>query len=108
VPIIKSAGVLHFGSELRDANPSGTPMRVWGSRRSSPGRQRTAFARDLVAEELGMLKSIKRSVRVVTASGDDLTEPPSTLRYASLEGRRADTHAARGCHQGLRCENDKA
>jgi hypothetical protein len=78
-----------------------SPLRI-SSRR---GR---AFARDLVAEELGVLKLIKRSMRVLTASGDDLTEPPSTLRYASLEGRRADTHAARGCHQGLRCENDKA
>jgi hypothetical protein len=51
------------------------------------------FARDLVTQELGILSLIGRGVRVVTASGDDLTNTDD-VREAHLyplapEGARA-------------------
>lgn len=46
------------------------------------------FARDLVAQELGLLLLIKRDVRVLTASGDDLTETadPSRVMMRQIAG----------------------
>jgi hypothetical protein len=38
------------------------------------------LARELVTQELGIIALIKRSVRVLTANGDDLTD--STIRRA--------------------------
>jgi len=38
------------------------------------------FARDLVAQELGLLLLIKRNVRVLTANGDDLTDTSDPSR----------------------------
>src|SRR5262245_64259031 len=38
------------------------------------------FARDLVAQELGVLTLIKRGMRVITTSGDDLTETTDPSR----------------------------
>jgi DNA invertase Pin-like site-specific DNA recombinase len=48
----------------------------------------TRFARDLVAQELGLLLLIKRDVRVLTASGDDLTETadPSRVMMRQIAG----------------------
>ena len=48
----------------------------------------TRFARDLVAQELGLLLLIKRGVRVLTASGDDLTETvdPSRVMMRQIAG----------------------
>ena len=46
------------------------------------------FARDLVAQELGLLLLIKRGVRVLTASGDDLTDTsdPSRVMMRQIAG----------------------
>ena len=38
------------------------------------------FARDLVAQELGVLMLIKRGMKVITASGDDLTDATDPSR----------------------------
>jgi DNA invertase Pin-like site-specific DNA recombinase len=46
------------------------------------------FARDLVAQELGVLMLIKLSMRVITASGDDLTDAtdPSRIMMRQIAG----------------------
>ena len=46
------------------------------------------FARDLVAQELGVIMLVKRGMRVVTASGDDLTETsdPSRVMMRQIAG----------------------
>jgi DNA invertase Pin-like site-specific DNA recombinase len=40
------------------------------------------FARSMLAQELGVALMVKRGVRVVTASGDDLTETDDEMRVA--------------------------
>jgi len=40
------------------------------------------FARDLITQELGILSLIQRGVRVVTASGDDLTQTDDPMKKA--------------------------
>src|SRR5829696_3297094 len=42
----------------------------------------TRFARDLVTQELGILALIGRGVRVLTASGDDLTSTDDPFKVA--------------------------
>ena len=46
------------------------------------------FARDLVAQELGLLMLIKRGVRVLTAAGDDMTDTsdPSRIMMRQIVG----------------------
>jgi DNA invertase Pin-like site-specific DNA recombinase len=46
------------------------------------------FARDLVAQELGLLLLMKRGVRVLTANGDDLTDTadPSRVMMRQIAG----------------------
>src|SRR5215468_4354145 len=46
------------------------------------------FARDLVAQELGVLMLIERKMRLITASGDDLTEAtdPSRIMMRQIAG----------------------
>ncbi len=48
------------------------------------------FARDLVAQELGVIMLIKRGMRVITASGDDLTDAtdPSRIMMRQIAKRR--------------------
>jgi hypothetical protein len=55
------------------------------------------FARDLVAQELGLLLLIKRDVRVLTASGDDLTETadPSRVMMRQIAGSFSQYEKAR-------------
>jgi DNA invertase Pin-like site-specific DNA recombinase len=55
------------------------------------------FARDLVAQELGLLLLIKRGVRVVTASGDDLTDTsdPSRVMMRQIAGSFAQYEKTR-------------
>jgi DNA invertase Pin-like site-specific DNA recombinase len=55
------------------------------------------FARDLVAQELGLLLLIKRGVRVLTASGDDLTDTsdPSRVMMRQIAGSFAQYEKAR-------------
>jgi len=55
------------------------------------------FARDLVAQELGVLLLIKRGMRVVTASGDDLTDSndPSRITMRQIAGSFAQYEKAR-------------
>jgi len=55
------------------------------------------FARDLVAQELGVLMLIKRGMRVITASGDDLTEAtdPSRIMMRQIAGSFAQYEKAR-------------
>jgi DNA invertase Pin-like site-specific DNA recombinase len=50
------------------------------------------FARDLVAQELGVLMLIKRGMKVVTASGDDLTDAtdPSRIMMRQIAGSFAE------------------
>jgi DNA invertase Pin-like site-specific DNA recombinase len=55
------------------------------------------FARDLVTQELGILVLIKLGVRVVTASGDDLTDStdPSRKMMRQIAGSFAEYEKAR-------------
>jgi DNA invertase Pin-like site-specific DNA recombinase len=55
------------------------------------------FARDLVAQELGVLMLIKRGMRVLTASGDDMTEAtdPSRIMMRQIAGSFAQYEKAR-------------
>jgi DNA invertase Pin-like site-specific DNA recombinase len=55
------------------------------------------FARDLVAQELGILLLINRGVRVVTANGDDLTDTsdPSRVMMRQIAGSFAQYEKAR-------------
>jgi DNA invertase Pin-like site-specific DNA recombinase len=55
------------------------------------------FARDLVAQELGLLLLIKRSVRVLTANGDDLTDTsdPSRVMMRQIAGSFAQFEKTR-------------
>jgi DNA invertase Pin-like site-specific DNA recombinase len=55
------------------------------------------FARDLVAQELGVIMLIKRGMRVITASGDDLTEvtDPSRVMMRQIAGSFAQYEKAR-------------
>jgi DNA invertase Pin-like site-specific DNA recombinase len=55
------------------------------------------FARDLVAQELGLLMLIKRDVRVLTAMGDDMTDTsdPSRIMMRQIAGSFAQYEKAR-------------
>jgi DNA invertase Pin-like site-specific DNA recombinase len=55
------------------------------------------FARDLVAQELGLLLLIRRGVRVLTATGDDLTDTtdPSRVMMRQIAGSFAQYEKAR-------------
>jgi len=55
------------------------------------------FARDLVAQELGLLLLIKRGVRVLTANGDDLTDTsdPSRVMMRQIAGSFAQYEKTR-------------
>jgi DNA invertase Pin-like site-specific DNA recombinase len=55
------------------------------------------FARDLVAQELGLMALIKRGVRVATANGDDMTstEDPSRIMMRQIAGSFAQYEKAR-------------
>ena len=55
------------------------------------------FARDLVAQELGVLMLIERKMRLITASGDDLTEAtdPSRIMMRQIAGSFAQYEKAR-------------
>jgi DNA invertase Pin-like site-specific DNA recombinase len=55
------------------------------------------FARDLVAQELGLLALIKRGVRVLTGNGDDLTDTsdPSRVMMCQIAGSFAQYEKAR-------------
>src|SRR5262249_8388341 len=57
----------------------------------------TRFARDLIAQELGVLLLIKRGVRVLTAAGDDLTDAsdPSRVMMRQIAGAFAQYEKAR-------------
>jgi DNA invertase Pin-like site-specific DNA recombinase len=50
------------------------------------------FARDLVAQELGVLMLINRGMRIITASGDDLTDAtdPSRIMMRQIAGSFAE------------------
>ena len=55
------------------------------------------FARDLVAQELGVIMLIKRGMRVITASSDDLTESndPSRVMMRQIAGSFAQYEKTR-------------
>ena len=55
------------------------------------------FARDLIIQELGILSLIKRGVRVLTASGDDLTasDDPTRKLMRQVAGAFAEYERAR-------------
>lgn len=55
------------------------------------------FARDLVAQELGLMMLIKRGVRVFTASGDDMTDTadPGRIMMRQIAGSFAQYEKAR-------------
>jgi DNA invertase Pin-like site-specific DNA recombinase len=57
----------------------------------------TRFARDLVAQELGITLLIQRGVRVVTGAGDDLTDTsdPSRVMMRQIAGAFAQYEKAR-------------
>ena len=59
------------------------------------------FARDLVAQELGLLMLIKRGVRVLTAGGDDMTDTsdPSRIMMRQIAGSFAQYEKARLVHK---------
>jgi hypothetical protein len=54
------------------------------------------FARELVTQELGILALIKRSVRVLTASGDDLTDSSDPSRKMMRQNRRVVRRVRKG------------
>jgi DNA invertase Pin-like site-specific DNA recombinase len=55
------------------------------------------FARDLVTQELGIIALIRRGVRVLTATGDDLTDStdPSRKMMRQIAGSFAEYEKAR-------------
>jgi DNA invertase Pin-like site-specific DNA recombinase len=55
------------------------------------------FARDLMTQELGILSLIKLGVRVITASGDDLTDTSDPMKKAmrQIAGAFAELEKAR-------------
>jgi DNA invertase Pin-like site-specific DNA recombinase len=53
------------------------------------------FARDLVTQELGILALINRNVRVLTASGDDLSSDPSRVMMRQIAGSFAQYEKSR-------------
>jgi DNA invertase Pin-like site-specific DNA recombinase len=55
------------------------------------------FARDLVAQELGLLMLIKRGMRVITAFGDDMTDAtdPSRIMMRQIAGSFAQYEKTR-------------
>src|SRR6202035_382193 len=55
------------------------------------------FARDLVTQELGIIALIRRGVRVLTASGDDLTDSsdPSRKMMRQIAGSFAEYEKSR-------------
>lgn len=57
----------------------------------------TRFARDLVTQELGILSLVGRNVRVLTASGDDLTntDDPFKVAMRQIAGAFAQLEKAR-------------
>jgi len=57
----------------------------------------TRFARDLMTQELGILSLIKLGVRVITASGDDLTDTSDPMKKAmrQIAGAFAELEKAR-------------
>ncbi len=57
----------------------------------------TRFARDLITQELGILALVGRGVRVLTASGDDLTETSDPFKVAmrQIAGAFAQLEKAR-------------
>jgi DNA invertase Pin-like site-specific DNA recombinase len=65
------------------------------------------FARDLVTQELGVLALIERGVRVLTASGDDLTntDDPFKIAMRQIAGAFAQLEKARLVSKlkGARC-----
>jgi DNA invertase Pin-like site-specific DNA recombinase len=57
----------------------------------------TRFARDLIAQELGIVVLVSRGVRVITAAGDDLcdTSDPSRVMMRQIAGAFAQYEKAR-------------
>ena len=57
----------------------------------------TRFARDLMTQELGILSLIKLGVRVITATGDDLTDTSDPMKKAmrQIAGAFAELEKAR-------------
>jgi DNA invertase Pin-like site-specific DNA recombinase len=49
------------------------------------------FARDLIAQELGIVLLVARGVKVITAAGDDLTDTsdPSRVMMRQISSNRA-------------------
>jgi Resolvase, N terminal domain len=83
---------------FRDPAVSGANPEASGVRTVlSLWRTQAAFARDLVAEELGVLLLIKWDLRVLTASGDDLTDTsdPSRVMMRQIAGSFAQYEKAR-------------
>jgi DNA invertase Pin-like site-specific DNA recombinase len=59
------------------------------------------FARDLIAQELGVLTLVQRGVRVLTANGDDMTDSsdPSRTMMRQIAGSFAQFEKARLVHK---------
>jgi DNA invertase Pin-like site-specific DNA recombinase len=57
----------------------------------------TRFARDLIAQELGIVVLVSRGVKIVTANGDDLTDTsdPSRVMMRQIAGAFAQYEKAR-------------
>jgi DNA invertase Pin-like site-specific DNA recombinase len=57
----------------------------------------TRFARDLIAQELGIVVLVSRGVRIITANGDDLcdTSAPSRVMMRQIAGAFAQYEKAR-------------
>jgi Resolvase, N terminal domain len=85
------AMLAHELAEILFERPHGTDCNM-----ALPDRQ-TAGARDLVAQELGLLTLIKRGVRVLTSTGDDMTDTsdPSRIMMRQIAGSFAQYEKAR-------------
>jgi DNA invertase Pin-like site-specific DNA recombinase len=83
---------------LADKNDAGfSPATRHNGVRTVLVEDATRFARDLVAQELGILLLIQRGVRVITANGDDLTDTsdPSRVLMRQIAGAFAQYEKAR-------------
>jgi Resolvase, N terminal domain len=68
------------------------------------------FVRELVTQELGIIALIKRGVRVLTASGDDLTDSsdPSRKMMRQIAGSFAEIRKGSPGRQASCCSSTKA
>jgi hypothetical protein len=92
-----------YRAPTRSRHGRGSPPCSTASRTTASGpwavvvEDASRFARDLVAQELGILLLVKRGVRLLTVNGDDLcdTSDPSRVMMRQIAGAFAQYEKAR-------------